>query len=276
MGVGVVAGGPYWCSNGLESVALTSCMSYPSLIVTSELIAATEYAATLYSIDATSYMNGDKVWLFTGTKDTIVDSGVVEKLYDYYNYYTGSDNIKFINNYPSEHAFVTDNYGNTCDLLKSPYINNCDFDSAGSILNHIYGNLKKPTTAKSENIIKITQSQFTPFGYTMYGLSLYDDAIAYISDGCQNGTCNGIHIAFHGCDQQINAIGDLFYTKTGYNEWAESNNLIILYPQTKTNILNPKACWDWWGFTGENFATQSGGQMATVNNMVNYLVSKFM
>ena len=41
-------------------------------------------------------------------------------------------------------------------------------------------------------------------------------------------------------------------------EHAEANGLVILYPQARTTPLNPKACWDWWGYTGKQYACQYG------------------
>jgi poly(3-hydroxybutyrate) depolymerase len=55
---------------------------------------------------------------------------------------------------------------------------------------------------------------------------------------------------------------------TGLNDWAESNNLVILYPQATSNFLkNPEGCWDWWGYTGSDFAFKSGLQMSMVYAM---------
>jgi hypothetical protein len=39
--------------------------------------------------------------------------------------------------HPGEHAFVTSFYGSACSTLGSPYINNCRFDAAGDILQHL-------------------------------------------------------------------------------------------------------------------------------------------
>jgi hypothetical protein len=46
-------------------------------------------------------------------------------------------------------------------------------------------------------------------------------------------------------------IGDHYIGHAGYNEWADTNNLIALYPQTRPSPISPynlKACWDWWGY----------------------------
>lgn len=47
----------------------------------------------------------------------------------------------------------------------------------------------------------------------------------------------GLHVVFHGCAQYAGRIGDVFMTKTGYNSWADANNLVILYPQVPTSLL---------------------------------------
>ncbi|OFZ28307.1 MAG: hypothetical protein A2622_04185 [Bdellovibrionales bacterium RIFCSPHIGHO2_01_FULL_40_29] len=49
---------------------------------------------------------------------------------------------------------------------------------------------------------------------------------------------------------------------SGYSEYAIKNNIMILYPQTwitEDNYpYNPKGCWDWFGWTNENYATNQG------------------
>ncbi|HEY6898981.1 MAG TPA: hypothetical protein VI279_17105, partial [Rhodocyclaceae bacterium] len=36
----------------------------------------------------------------------------------------------------------------------------------------------------------------------------------------------------HGCKQSFDNIGETFVRHAGYNEWADTNRIIILYPQT--------------------------------------------
>jgi len=40
------------------------------------------------------------------------------------------------------HGFITDNYGGGCLDHIVPYINNCDYDSAKHLLEHIHGKLQ--------------------------------------------------------------------------------------------------------------------------------------
>ena len=49
--------------------------------------------------------------------------------------------------------------------------------------------------------------------------------------------------------QSYRNIGSDFVRHAGYNEWADTNHIIVLYPQTRDlDVINPQACWDWWGY----------------------------
>jgi poly(3-hydroxybutyrate) depolymerase len=64
-------------------------------------------------------------------------------------------------------------------------------------------------------------------------------------------------------------VGERFVTLAGYNEWAETNHIIVLYPQSaRIEKVNPFACWDWFGFTGPNYIEKSGSQMSALKKMI--------
>jgi hypothetical protein len=49
---------------------------------------------------------------------------------------------------------------------------------------------------------------------------------------------------------------------------------VVFYPQTKNSMfmpLNPQGCWDWWGYTGSNYATQDAPQINTVKHIAESL-----
>ncbi|HCF79113.1 MAG TPA: hypothetical protein DER52_05440, partial [Glaciecola sp.] len=62
--------------------------------------------------------------------------------------------------------------------------------------------------------------------------TIADDGYIYIPQSCAQGDTCRLHVSFHGCNQNASAIGMDYIEDTGLNEWADSNNLIILYPQT--------------------------------------------
>ena len=86
-----------------------------------------------------------------------------------------------------------------------------------------------------------------------------------------------MHIVFHGCQQSAAFVGDQFAKGAGYNEWAETNKLVVLYPQVDSSRIapmNPMGCWDWWGYTDENYATKNGAQVGVVKATLDALAGK--
>ncbi len=75
--------------------------------------------------------------------------------------------------------------------------------------------------------------------------------LAYVPAACATvgggGKCR-LHVALHGCAQAREAVGDVFASRTGYNGWAETNRIVVLYPQAAATLTNPQGCWDWYGF----------------------------
>jgi poly(3-hydroxybutyrate) depolymerase len=90
-----------------------------------------------------------------------------------------------------------------------------------------------------------------------------------------------VHVAFHGCEQGATKIGNLFYATTGYNELADTNDIIVLYPQVQSSsgffsAVNPQGCWDFWGYSSmnqfaPNFYSKRAPQMVAVKEMLDRL-----
>ncbi len=135
-GVGVVAGGPYYCAENVVLAATTTCMTAPAFINLVGIESYMELVSGVY-IDNVSNLEGSKVYIYAGKDDTVVNPDVgraAEALYINY----GTD-LKTEYGIASEHCMPTKNYGNKCDYKGSPYINNCGYDAAFELLNHIYG-----------------------------------------------------------------------------------------------------------------------------------------
>jgi len=102
-----------------------------------------------------------------------------------------------------------------------------------------------------------------------------DEGYAYVPRACDSQPCR-VHVAFHGCRQNAQAVGERFVRDAGYNRWADSNRLIVLYPQTIARwwwVYNPRGCWDWWGYTGAGYATKEAPQMRAVLGMIERLAA---
>jgi poly(3-hydroxybutyrate) depolymerase len=80
-----------------------------------------------------------------------------------------------------------------------------------------------------------------------------------------------------GCNQNLEAVGNVYASLTGLNDWADAHNTVVPYPQTRKSALmptNPQGCRDWWGYTDENYANQSGGQIQAVTSMIRKLAGE--
>ena len=75
----------------------------------------------------------------------------------------------------------------------------------------------------------------------------------YVPEQCRSTEACKLLVALHGCVQGKYKIGYSFIKNSGFNQVADANNIIVIYPQAKSNLLNPNGCWDWWGYTDTNF-----------------------
>ena len=268
-GAGVVAGGPFYCAEGSIINATGRCMASPAGIPTSTLVNTTNTWASQGLIDPVANLQNSKVYLFSGTLDSVVKTGVMDALRTYYGSFVPAANVVYKKDIAAEHAMVTDDYGNGCSTKGAPYISDCNFDLAGAMLQHLYGSLnpRSSATLPAGNFVEFNQSQFI----TNHGMAT--TGWAYIPQACQAGgsaTCK-LHVVLHGCKQNISDVQQQYVRNTGYNRWAETNNIVMLYPQTSTAATN--SCFDWWGYDNANYAKKSGPQMAAIKAMVDQISS---
>jgi poly(3-hydroxybutyrate) depolymerase len=269
-GAGAIAGGPYYCAKGSLWTAYYNCMTpgiFSALPSTVSLQAEADKLAKAGQIDATANLASSRAWLFTGSKDETVVRDVVESLYAFYQgYKTGT---VIVRDKPAGHAMVTENAGNPdCAATRAPFINDCDYDAAGELLKHLLGNLSAPAARESGRLMRFDQK---PFG--AYSMSMDDEGYVFIPKACESERCR-VHVAFHGCRQNRREIGEAFVREAGYNRWADTNRIIVLYPQTIARwwwTYNPRGCWDWWGYSGQQYHTKDGAQIRAVRSMLDRL-----
>lgn len=263
-GMASVAGGIYWCSQGSTQKAQSECMSGTERIDPQIQIQKARELSEQGEIDSLENLSRQKVYLFSSPKDAIIKPPSSDKLFEFLKTFIPESQIKFEKTIETAHGFPTLDFGASCKLGFLPWILKCNYDLAAEILKSFY-ELKQPRVeAKKENLLIFDQSEFgnaqTP---------LFSTGWIYVPDYCKQGGLCQLHVALHGCQMNPDYIQDQFASRAGYNEWAESNQIIVLYPQSaKLGQANPYGCWDWFGFTGENFVTKDGAQMKAIKSMV--------
>lgn len=276
-GVGIIAGGPFYCAQGKVADALFKCMK--TTMGTPDAKASVSEAKKLFQnqmIDNPENIRNARVYVLSGTKDDTVLQKINDVAVETYKVW-GAHQIRFENKLAVGHAMPTDSYGNACGTpAKSPFISNCGRDVAGEILNHVLGQLEPKKALNQNRFFTFDQLNAVDSSEDKDKLSMGKIGYAYVPEGCEHPEAAGcrIHVAFHGCQQSLDDIQTTFITKAGYNEWAEANKLVIVYPQiVKNQIGNPNACWDWWGYSGPNYHTKKGPQMRLVMKLVEALRS---
>jgi len=284
-GAGVIAAGPYDCAQGNVFTAMYGCMTpgfFSPLPDIKALKAATERFAAAGSIDATSNLAGARVWLFSGTRDRTVKPEVVAAAAAFFREYVPQTSIEFERSIRAGHAMITTDVGSACNVTAPPYINACDFDAAGALLKYIGGASQPPSSSPQGKPLAFDQREFADDD--AYRISMGDAGYIYVPNACERERCR-IHVAFHGCKQGAETLGDLFARSAGYNRWADANRLIVLYPQAIARygwggfgfntsfVFNPNGCWDWWGYTGPAYATRNAPQIRAVQAMIDRLAA---
>lgn len=316
-GAGLVAGGPYGCAEpqaapwwigmhpyGRTVTAVSVCTRIgrdsveawsgwwgplPEAPTLDQAVAVTDVARAGAMIDDPANLADDRVWVFSGARDTVVPAATVAVLADYYRRVgvTG-DRLAVVDDVPAGHGFPVDEFrGDSrfrklgCGEQAPPFIIDCDRDAAGELLRHLLPDVvtAAPAEPQRERLAGFDQRPFFDAGTP--SASLADIGYVYVPIACETGAaaCR-LHVAFHGCSQDAGTVGDDFVWDAGYNRWAEANGIVVLYPQVRPWSAawdplglagNPAGCWDWWGYSGTSYAARSGVQMRAVRAMIAHL-----
>ncbi len=283
-GAAILAAGPYGCAESPEAAAFpvypaavfynltqaqSACMSGKrnDALDSARLLRLATALAGEGKIDPLSGLKRSKVYLYSGADDRIVVKAVVEAAQKFYLAAgVPAENVEFVTKNPGGHAFLTAGSGEACGSSVSPYVSNCQYDQAGAILRAFYGELAPKIAAKPENFVTFGQR-----AYAARDATLENEGVVYIPSSCRTQAGCRIHVVFHGCQQSRTVVGDALIRGSGFADWAEANRIVLLFPQAGASPMNPAGCWDWWGYTGLDYLTQSAPQIKAVEKMISRL-----
>lgn len=288
-GAALIAGGPYGCAQSVytrgifgpgsalinASRAINGCMGNDlaawGVPNPQQLAEQARGFASEGRIDPLDTMIGDRIYLFSGTKDeTVLPEIGVAALRFYERIGVPADHIKRVADMPAGHGFIAEAKGVACSTTAQPYINDCGYDQAGDLLTFLLGPLAKPdATAKVERLVFDQHA----FAKDLIDHGLAREGVVLVPERCRTEAGCRIHIAYHGCRQSRAIVGDTFIEDSGYGRWAGPNRLIVLMPQAEASTANPYGCWDWWGYTGTDYLTRKGPQIVAVRRMLDRLAA---
>jgi poly(3-hydroxybutyrate) depolymerase len=281
-GVGMFAGGPYMCAGHSNYTACMYNASISSSMLSTMQADINNWSGT--ANDSKANVASQKVFMFVGNSDYTVGPNPMNAVQTQYTSNgVGAAGLSYIKRDNTAHVFPTDfdsSGNNACSSSASPYISNCGYDGAKAALSMFYGTLNARNDAPSaSNYIEFDQ---TPYINSNPGMAA--TGWIYVPASCAAGTQCKLHVALHGCVQNYATIGDKFIKNTGYTRWADTNDIVVLFPQTRVDntsrstsasgsLANANGCWDWIGWYGTNFAQKAGTQAAAIKAMVDRVAS---
>lgn len=253
-------------------------------------------------VDPLSNLSDQKVFIYQGESDSTVKVQMQERLKSYYlSVGVKESNIATLTGKGS-HNFPTDrNDGIDCNQSTVPYVASCDLNLASIILGHLFDDKMIRTEINKSHIYVVDQTtnltrppSIAPYGYlyandkclanpkschmhvALHGCKMsdsfnedfqkqYQNQVLYSRIVTMGSRKTATFPGFPVIEDKTNKFGLLkFVLDSGYIDYAEENDLMILFPQTwitENNFpYNPNGCWDWFGWTGENYATNVGSE----------------
>ncbi|WP_425091572.1 hypothetical protein [Tropicimonas sp. S265A] len=309
IGAGVIAGGPYRAAESYRAAptAPSSCILNSLYIAMTPLTASVapdasalvEQARATGNIDPLDNLATQRLYIFTGTKDAVVNQYAVRSTRAFYESLgVSGDALCFVDDVPAGHSIITTNPEDSpLSANQPPYINKGDYMQSHKILDHIYPGAKPAADRPKGDLLRFEQADYVEGPQERACMAEF--GYVYIPSAVAAGKAKplGVHVVLHGCKQgyayvdYINGrediqntppYGDRYVRTTGYMEWAEANNLIILFPQAdggdSTVVQNPDGCWDWWGYSAQDpntpdYYSQDAVQIKAIKAMLTRLTT---
>lgn len=270
-GAAILSGGPYNCAGNSLMTALQRCMTNTEdPLPVAQIVSDIRAAAALGKVADPRNLADDRVWLFRGTRDSKVSALVHWSAADLYAEFVNPDQIRRVEDIDADHVFPAMGRGNDCQEVVQPYVGDCDYDGAGELLGFLYPGLVKPENPQVADLLSVELPGAAD-------ANLMEMAYLYVPSACEGGAQScALHVVLHGCEQSSEVVGTDFITMSGYLPWAETNGIVLAFPQVQKSMIapmNPHGCWDWWGYTGEDYAWRTGRQPTVLVDWIRSLMN---
>lgn len=278
-GAAIYAGAVYWCvEDGGFVVYRQLCLYtlwHPHISHLADSERYLDKQSKKRSIDSERNLRGQPVYLWSGTKDTLVAQAEMNDVEAEYQHYGAK--VTYDNWSAAQHGWESPDGEHSCQGWGLPWTIKCNqgsqvYDSEKTWLTMFLGTLM----ARNNGSLNGTLINFdqTEFGAS-YSNSMDTNGYVYVPQACAQGDQCSLVLVLHGCDMVQAKIGTKFITEGGVLPWADSNKVIVLYPFLVENAsINPVACWDVWGYLGSNYALRSATQMSIVHSMVQRVMGR--
>lgn len=269
-GAALLAGGPWGCAGGDVATALTTCIKgVPAEPDVDALLERLRAAAGTGEIADPALLGDDPVWLYRGTLDAAVAAAPMEAARDLYARLVDPSGLATVFDVEAGHTFPTEGAGTSCDEPTTPWIGACGFDAAGALFAHLEGALEVSSEGDPAGELRTVE---VPGGSEA---GMLGTARLWVPESCapDESACD-VHVALHGCLQSEEKVGLAFVEDAGYLGHASAHGVRVLFPQVAASAVNPLGCWDWWGYTGQDYLTRTAPQIQAISAVVEDLLAR--
>lgn len=270
-GAAVAAGSPYGC--GSLARPDYTCMHGTGMSIRS----ANQYLeqrAAEGKIDDPKNLKRTPVILFSGSGDSMVYMKVMIDVQKQLQSYVDEDKLHSNFETAAGHVWSIDHGACVCGVC--PYgglgnfqccqVNNCEYDLSGEFMRATYGMHVKPRATASPNLYWINQWDYWTAGPPKLTATVMEWMVAYVPDSCKAAPSQcKLHINYHGCSKPEWRQRIAWATGLDLNEYAEANDMIVLYPQAQGSHSSGEGCWNWEAYGDDpDFDTREGKEMSMV------------
>ena len=270
LGAALLAGPPYQCAQGSIERALGYCLAAagaePDM---SGLVAEVATRAQRGDLAPLAGLEGDRVLVAHGRRDVLVAESMARSALGLYEAMpaAASMQLRWDGAGDFAHVWPTLDKGGDCQTTAPPYVGNCNVDFAAEIMRSLFAAPARGAPAEAGGaLLSFDQDPYVPNDEDAY---LSASGRLYQPPQCGQDKSCGLLIVLHGCEQNVDTLGESFVRDNGLNRWADAYDVVVLYPQARASYvpLNPKGCWDWWGYSGADYDTRKGVQLRAIANM---------
>ncbi|CAL8079179.1 unnamed protein product [Orchesella dallaii] len=227
-------------------------------------------------IDPLLNVADQRIFIWTGDLDIYIPPDMVKKNLEFYKAIGVDPNhMKFVFFLNATHLIPTDNFGPPCDedAGNSMYLGNCNYPGIHHSLSYILKNNSLQHARPNREQLKMyNQSPFYPDG-DIKDVAMGTAGFIYTPKRCEKQKCH-LHLNFHGCNEWPPHIAEQYILHSGFLPIAEANGIIVIFPLTTKIRKNMGGCWDFYSYTGSNFATKKGAQIQVIKRMLDRILSE--
>lgn len=276
------------CPNSSVTVQYDHCKKSPQIVDVARLQQWARAEAAGGAIAPLHNLRDAFVYTYHGTKDKTYEPPSVNATGAFFATFMGNaaEQLHVEASIPSDHCQPTVDPHvprDSCGKGWQGGLENCGYDGVGVMFQHFYrGSLTPPpfgATTDPSRLFNFSQDLYGNASAEFGGLA--SGGFVYVPKQCEHAPCR-LHVALHGCGQAavFPDVGLLYVSFGGYAPWADSNGIVVLFPQgggfRERGWTTPAAqvmggCHDGYGQTGPGYASRQGVVPAAIMRMVDAL-----